>query len=310
MASNVTYGQRQAVDFAIIGSGSAGGIIAKELSVAGFDVVLFEQGPYRKAADFTHDEYSVLINDELLGGGPRISGQTFRHDESEVATRPFVQPIRYAQTVGGSSVHFSANFWRLRPVDFKERSLLGPISGTNFADWPISYEELEPYYTKVDWEIELGVVIGQRAQYVSRETALDFVAGYCIVNDVSERELQVERSGGQWDKGKGCDTFGPVGPWLVTKDEIPDPQNLAMCLKVNDQVRQDGNTKTMIFGVEQLVADISSWMTLEPGDIICTGTPPGVAMGMETPAWLKSGDQMHLSIQGLGAQRQNVVAYS
>ncbi len=164
--------------------------------------------------------------------------------------------------------------------------------------------------TKVDWEIELGVVIGQRAQYVSRETALDFVAGYCIVNDVSERELQVERSGGQWDKGKGCDTFGPVGPWLVTKDEIPDPQNLAMCLKVNDQVRQDGNTKTMIFGVEQLVADISSWMTLEPGDIICTGTPPGVAMGMETPAWLKSGDQMHLSIHGLGTQRQNVVAYS
>jgi len=164
--------------------------------------------------------------------------------------------------------------------------------------------------TKVDWEIELGIVIGQRAQYVSRETALDFVAGYCIVNDVSERELQIERSGGQWDKGKGCDTFGPVGPWLVTKDEIPDPQNLAMCLKVNDQVRQDGNTRTMIFGVRQLVADISSWMTLEAGDIICTGTPPGVAMGMKPPAWLKPGDQMHLSIHGLGEQRQKVIAFS
>jgi 2-keto-4-pentenoate hydratase/2-oxohepta-3-ene-1,7-dioic acid hydratase in catechol pathway len=163
--------------------------------------------------------------------------------------------------------------------------------------------------TKVDWEIELGVVIGQRAQYVSQDTALEYVAGYCIVNDVSERELQVERSGGQWDKGKGCDTFGPVGPWLVTKDELPYPQDLAMCLKVNDTVRQNGNTKTMIFSVKQLVADISSWMTLEAGDIICTGTPPGVAMGMETPAWLKSGDEMHLSIQGLGEQRQKVIAY-
>ncbi len=163
--------------------------------------------------------------------------------------------------------------------------------------------------TKVDWEIELGVVIGQRAQYVSQATALDYVAGYCIVNDVSERELQVERSGGQWDKGKGCDTFGPVGPWLVTKDEIPDPQDLAMCLKVNDQVRQDGSTKTMIFSVKQLVADISSWMTLEAGDIICTGTPPGVAMGMATPAWLKPGDEMHLQIQGLGEQRQRVIAF-
>ena len=163
--------------------------------------------------------------------------------------------------------------------------------------------------TKVDWEIELGIVIGERAQYVSQDAALDYVAGYCIVNDVSERELQVERSGGQWDKGKGCDTFGPIGPWLVTKDEIPDPQNLAMVLTVNGESRQNGNTKTMIFGVRQLVADISSWMTLEPGDIICTGTPPGVAMGMKPPAWLKPGDDMHLSIEGLGTQRQNVIAY-
>lgn len=164
--------------------------------------------------------------------------------------------------------------------------------------------------TKVDWEIELGIVIGQRAQYVSRGNALDYVAGYCIVNDVSERELQIERSGGQWDKGKGCDTFGPIGPWMVTKDEIPDPQNLKMSLRVNGEVRQNGSTTTMIFGVEQLVADLSSWMTLEPGDIICTGTPPGVAMGMDPQQWLKAGDVMHLSIQGLGEQKQNVVAYA
>ena len=153
MANRVTFETGEEVDFAIIGSGSAGGILAKELSTAGFSVVVLEQGPYRKAGDFTHDEYSVLMEMELHGGMNDVHGQTFRHDESEVATRPFMPPVRYARTVGGSSVHFTANFWRFRPLDFKERSLLGPIGGTNFADWPISYEELEPYYTKVDWEI-------------------------------------------------------------------------------------------------------------------------------------------------------------
>lgn len=163
---------------------------------------------------------------------------------------------------------------------------------------------------KVDWEIELGIVIGTRAQYVSQEDALDYVAGYCIVNDVSERELQIELSGGQWDKGKGCDTFCPMGPWMVTKDEISDPQDLNMSLTVNGDSRQKGNTNTMIFGVKQLISDISSWMTLEPGDVIITGTPPGVAMGMKPQAWLKPGDEIHLSIQGLGEQSQKVVAYS
>ena len=153
MANSVTFATRDAVDFVIIGSGSAGGILAKELSTAGFDVVVLEQGPYRTAADFTHDELSVLFRKELLGGGPEVHGQTFRHDEIDTATMPDESPIRYARGVGGSSVHFTANFWRFREIDFKERSLLGPISGTNFADWPITYEELEPYYTKVDWEI-------------------------------------------------------------------------------------------------------------------------------------------------------------
>lgn len=153
MANRVTFDTAGPVDFAIIGSGSAGGILAKELSTAGFDVVVFEQGPYRKAEDFTHDELAVLFRNELLGGGPEANGQTFRSDDNHTAVSGFRAPAQYAQTVGGSSVHFTANFWRLREVDFKESSLLGRISGTNFADWPISYEELEPYYTKVDWEI-------------------------------------------------------------------------------------------------------------------------------------------------------------
>lgn len=153
MASNVTYKLSDAVDFVIIGCGSAGGILAKELSTSGFDVVVLEQGPYRKAEDFTHDELSVLMRHELLGGGPEVHGQTFRHREHETATVPQRPPIEYARGVGGSSVHFTGNFWRFREIDFKERSLLGPLSGTNFADWPITYEELEPYYTKVDWEI-------------------------------------------------------------------------------------------------------------------------------------------------------------
>lgn len=168
MAHSVTFDQREAVDFAIIGSGSAGGIIAKELSTAGFKVVVFEQGPHRKAADFTHDEYSVIIESELLGGGPMVSGQTFRHDENEVATSPAVQPIRYAQTVGGSSVHFSANFWRFRESDFRERSMLGSIEGTNFADWPLTYEEIEPYYTRVDWEIGVSGAPGPFDSYRSK----------------------------------------------------------------------------------------------------------------------------------------------
>lgn len=156
MANSKQFATREDVDFVIIGSGSAGGILAKELSTAGFDVVVLEQGPYRTAADFKHDELSTVFRDELLGGGPEVHGQTFRHDESEVATMPSRSPVIYARGVGGSSVHFTANFWRFRELDFKERSLLGPIAGTNFADWPISYAELEPYYTKVDWEIGIS----------------------------------------------------------------------------------------------------------------------------------------------------------
>ena len=163
---------------------------------------------------------------------------------------------------------------------------------------------------KGDWEVELGVVIGTRARYVSEADALQHVAGYCVVNDVSEREYQLER-GGQWDKGKGCDTFGPVGPWLVTTDEIPDPQALPMWCEVNGRRMQNGNTRTMVFGVRQLVSYLSRFMTLEPGDLIATGTPPGVGMGLKPqPQFLKPGDTMRLGIEGLGVQQQSVHAWN
>ena len=166
---------------------------------------------------------------------------------------------------------------------------------------------------KSDWEVELGIVIGKQASYVSQKEALDYVAGYCTINDVSEREYQIER-GGTWDKGKGCDTFGPIGPWMVTKDEVPNVQNLKMFLDVNGQRMQTGTTKTMIFGVTKLVSYVSQFMTLEPGDIITTGTPPGVGMGIKkdgqpAPVYLKKGDVMHLGIEGLGEQTQKVVAF-
>ncbi len=160
--------------------------------------------------------------------------------------------------------------------------------------------------TKLDWEVELGVVIGTEARYVSEEKALEHVAGYCVVNDVSERAFQIDGTG-TWDKGKGCDTFGPTGPWLVTKDEVGDAGNLSMWLKVNGQTFQDGSTKTMVFGPAFLVSYVSRFMSLQPGDIISTGTPPGVGMGQKPPRYLVPGDVMELGIEKLGAQRQTVV---
>ena len=162
--------------------------------------------------------------------------------------------------------------------------------------------------TKPDWEVELGIVIGTKAKYVSEADAMNHVAGYCVINDVSERNFQIER-GGQWDKGKGCDTFGPTGPWMVTKDEVPDPQNLKMWLDIDGVRMQDGSTRTMIFNVVQIVSYVSHFITLHPGDVIATGTPPGVGMGKKpTPIWLKAGNVMTLGIEGLGEQKQHVKA--
>jgi len=161
---------------------------------------------------------------------------------------------------------------------------------------------------KTDWEVELAFVIGKKASYVSEEEAMDYVAGYCLHNDVSEREFQLER-GGTWDKGKGCDTFAPLGPWLVTKDEIPDPHKLRLWLKVNDKMMQDGNTDDLIFNIPQLVSYLSQFMTLLPGDIISTGTPAGVGLGFNPAIYLKPGDVVELGIDGLGVSKQNVIGY-
>ncbi|MFV2001601.1 MAG: fumarylacetoacetate hydrolase family protein [Paracoccaceae bacterium] len=161
---------------------------------------------------------------------------------------------------------------------------------------------------KADWEVELGVVIGTEARYVDEADAMQHVAGYCVVNDLSEREFQLERAG-QWVKGKSADTFGPIGPWLVTLDEIDDVQNLAMWLEVDGHRYQDGSTRTMAYGVRHLVSYVSQFMSLQPGDVISTGTPPGVGMGQKPQVYLKPGQTMRLGIQGLGEQRQNVIAY-
>jgi 2-keto-4-pentenoate hydratase/2-oxohepta-3-ene-1,7-dioic acid hydratase in catechol pathway len=159
---------------------------------------------------------------------------------------------------------------------------------------------------KSDWEVELGVVIGKEAKYVDEENAMDHVAGYCVVNDLSEREFQIERAG-QWVKGKSADTFGPIGPWLVTRDEVADPQKLSLWLKLNGEKVQDGTTETMVYGVRHLISYLSQFMSLQPGDVISTGTPPGVGMGMSPQRFLRAGDVMELGIEGMGSQKQTTV---
>ena len=195
-----------------------------------------------------------------------------------------------------------------------EAHLPVPTEPVMFAKWTSSLngpndDVVEPIdATKLDWEVELGIVIGSKASNISESEALDYVAGYCVANDVTDRAFQMERSGGQWSKGKGFDTFGPVGPYLVTTDDIPDPQTLALWLDVNGERMQRGHTADMIFSCAQLVSYCSRMMTLQPGDLIITGTPAGVGMGMQPPRYLQTGDVMTLGIDGLGEQRQKLVA--
>ena len=181
------------------------------------------------------------------------------------------------------------------------------FKATSAITGPNDDVEIPRHSVKTDWEVELGVVIGKAAKYISKKEALDHVAGYCVINDLSERDFQLHRSG-QWVKGKSADTFGPIGPWMVTRDEVPDPQNLAMYLEVNGHRYQDGSTKTMHFDVATVVSHLSQFMSLQPGDVISTGTPPGVGMGQKPETYLKPGDVIELEIEGLGKQRQNVGA--
>jgi ureidoglycolate lyase/2,4-diketo-3-deoxy-L-fuconate hydrolase len=194
-----------------------------------------------------------------------------------------------------------------------ESGLPVPTEPVVFAKWtsaicgPDDDIQIPRGSVKTDWEVELGVVIGQGGRYIEQADALKHVAGYCVVNDVSEREWQLER-GTQWDKGKGCDTFGPIGPWLVTADEVPDPQNLDLWLEVSGHRFQNGNTRTMVFGVAAIVSYLSRFMSLQPGDVISTGTPPGVGLGQKPPRYLKAGETMRLGIAGLGVQNQRTVS--
>ena len=226
-------------------------------------------------------------------------------------TLPKVEMGRYGPCVGsvGKFICIGLNY----SDHAKEAGMIVPSEPIIFAKatsaicGPNDDIEIPRGASTTDWEIELGVVIGRQAKYVEQNEALDYVAGYCLVNDVSERDFQINRKG-QWTKGKSADTFGPIGPWLVTRDEIPDPQNLAMHLDVNGKRMQTGSTATMIFGVAYIVSYLSNFMSLQPGDIIATGTPPGVGLGKKpSPIYLKPGDKVHASIEGLGQQNQNVV---
>ena len=226
-------------------------------------------------------------------------------------TLPAVEVERYGACVGGVGKFICIG---LNYSDHAEESNLPvpaePIlfaKATSAISGPNDDVEIPRTSVASDWEVELGVVIGKDTKYVGKEDALNHVAGYCVVNDLSERDFQIRREG-QWVKGKSCDTFGPIGPWLVTRDEVPDPQNLSLYLDVNGQRMQDGSTSTMIFDVATIVSYISQFMSLQPGDIISTGTPPGVGMGMKPdPVYLKAGDRIELGIAGLGTQNQNVV---
>lgn len=230
--------------------------------------------------------------------------------EADLSSLPAVEVDRYGPCVGsvGKFICIGLNY----SDHAAESGLEVPPEPVIFAKatsaicGPNDTVEIPRGSKATDWEVELGVVIGKEAKYVDESEALEHVAGYCVINDISERDFQNKRAG-QWTKGKSADTFGPIGPWLVTRDEVPNPQNLSMYLDVNGKRRQDGSTNTMVFGVAHLVSYLSQFMSLQPGDIISTGTPPGVGMGTKPePVYLKEGDKMELGIEGLGVQRQNV----
>lgn len=260
------------------------------------------EGVVRDLSGLVYDIAGDVLTDQGLAG---IA-------EADLSSLPAVEVDRYGPCVGGVGKFVCIG---LNYSDHAEESgLEAPPEPVIFAKatsaicGPNDTVEIPRGSKATDWEVELGVVIGKEAKYIDEADALDHVAGYCVINDISERDFQNKRAG-QWTKGKSADTFGPIGPWLVTRDEVPDPQNLSMYLDVNGKRRQDGSTNTMVFGVAHLVSYLSQFMSLQPGDIISTGTPPGVGMGIKPePVYLKVGDNMELGIEGLGVQHQNVMA--
>ena len=264
--------------------------------------VIDETGNYRDLSSIIPDITGKTLEDLSWAEGLDINSLPIFPENSRIG--PCVGEIGKLICVGLNYSDHAAETGNPIP---KEPILFGKATSSIIG--PNDNVVIPRNSTKTDWEVELGVVISKEAKYVSEENALEHVAGYCVVNDVSEREFQIEM-GGQWIKGKSCDTFAPIGPWMVTRDEIPDPQNLKMWLEVDGLRRQDGSTKTMIFGVSTLVSYISRFMSLQPGDIIPTGTPPGVGLGLKPPLFLKPGQTMKLGIEGLGTQTQKVVAAS
>ena len=269
-----------------------------------------EERPGMLAADGTIRDLSALVDD--ISGDALAPASLARLARIDTATLPVVAPgVRIGPCIGhvgkflciglNYSDHAAETGGTVPPEPVMFTKATSAIIG------PDDDVEIPRGSTRTDWEVELGLVIGTAAKYVSRENALDHVAGWFVVNDLSEREFQLERHG-TWDKGKGCDTFGPIGPWLVTRDEVADPCALGMWLEVNGHRYQDGSTATMVYDPAFLVSYVSQFMSLQPGDIISTGTPPGVGMGQKPPVYLKPGDVMELGIEGLGRQRQRVFA--
>jgi 2,4-diketo-3-deoxy-L-fuconate hydrolase len=262
-----------------------------------------EEGRLRDLSGVIPDIDATVLSDRALRKIAKIDAKTL---PAVRGTPRFGVPVKGTGKFIGIGMNYSDHAAEIgAPIPTEPILFMKAITSLSGPDDPI---QLPKGSKKTDWEVELGVVIGARAQYVSEEDALDYVAGYCVVNDVSERAYQFEL-GSQWDKGKGCDTFGPVGPWLVTRDEVLDVQDLNLYLEVNGKRMQTGNTSKMVFSVAQIVSYLSRFMTLEPGDIICTGTPPGVGHGRTPQRYLKKGDTLRLGIEGLGEQQQDVLAF-
>ncbi|KQQ87362.1 fumarylacetoacetate hydrolase family protein [Massilia sp. Leaf139] len=266
--------------------------------------LLDDEGRLRDLSGVIGDIDAAVLSDRALRKLAKIDTKTL----PAVRGNPRLGvPVKGTGKFIGIGMNYSDHAAEIgAPIPSEPIMFMKAITCLSGPDDPI---QLPQGSKKTDWEVELGVVIGTRAQYVDEADALQFVAGYCVVNDVSERAYQFEL-GSQWDKGKGCDTFGPVGPWLVTRDEVYDVQDLNMYLEVNGKRMQTGNTANMVFTVAQIVSYLSKFMTLEPGDIICTGTPPGVGMGRTPQRFLKKGDQVRLGIEGLGEQQQDVLAWA